>query len=161
MKLSKILEQLDDHQRKDMDEKVEALHQNWNDTKNVVENRVDLSSSFLQFLQLAGRLSEMFDCVEEVLRNSPEESKLAQLDGLWEKIKPAYGQLKDDGQKFIVDAPKVSMIDLLRLATSDMSRKQATFLLAIVSLWRPQNKQNLLHLTRNEPKRVILGLEHA
>lgn len=62
---------------------------------------------FLQFLQLAESLSNMFDYIEKMLSESPESEKLAKLDAVWLKVKPAYEQLKVEGARFLSETAKV------------------------------------------------------
>lgn len=105
---SKILESLDEAERKEVHDKVQSLHDTWDRLKTIVENRVDLATNFIKFLLLAEKLATMFQNVEEVLRSAPEESKLSQLDDVWIRIKSAYAQLKDDGTSFLEHTSMVS-----------------------------------------------------
>lgn len=102
-----ILTDIDSDQRRDIDQKVEALHGHWTQLKVLIEGRVDLVTVFVQFLQLADSLSNMFDYIEQMLRECPERERLAQLDAVWTKVKPAYEQLKSEGQRFVDEAAKV------------------------------------------------------
>lgn len=63
---------------------------------------------FVQFLQLAESLSNMFDYIEKMLRESPEQDRLSQLDVVWTKVKPAYEQLKSEGARFLDESSKVN-----------------------------------------------------
>lgn len=96
-----ILESLEKAERKDVDHKVQSLHDTWNELKTIVENRVDAATNYIQFLQSAEKLIDMFEHVEGILRTMPEESKITILDDAWSKIKPAYGQLKENGNHFL------------------------------------------------------------
>lgn len=96
-----ILESLDETERKDVDQKVQSLHDTWKELKMIVENRVDAATNYIKFLQSAEKLTDMFEHVESILRTTPEESEIAILDDKWSKIKPAYGQLKEDGNDFV------------------------------------------------------------
>lgn len=98
---SKMLESLDDAERNDVNHKVQSLHDTWNELKSIVENRVDAATNYINFLQLAEKLTDMFAHVQEILQTTPEESKSAILDDAWSKIKPTYGQLKEDGNNFL------------------------------------------------------------
>lgn len=101
---------MDDTERHDVDNKVQSIHENWNELKTIVENRVDLSTIYVKFLQVADKLTDMFTHVEEVLKTTPEDSKLNQLDSLWNKLIPVYSQLKDEGTQFKESVRKVSNI---------------------------------------------------
>lgn len=105
-----ILSELETDQRVDIDRKVDALHSHWTQLRTLVEDRVDLVTVFLQFLQLAESLSNMFDYIEKMLSETPESNKLAQLDAVWMKVKPAYEQLKSEGARFNSETAKVGVI---------------------------------------------------
>lgn len=96
-----ILESLDEAERNDVDHKVQSLHDTWNELKTIVENRVDAATNYITFLQCAEKLADMFEHVEGILRTTPEEAKMSILDDAWSKIKPAYNQLKQDGNGFL------------------------------------------------------------
>ncbi|XP_055314991.1 uncharacterized protein LOC129575416 isoform X3 [Sitodiplosis mosellana] len=98
---SQILELIEREERDEVDERVQKLRDSWDIVKTIVENRVDLSTNFIKFLQLAEKLAEMFKCVEQILQSTPDESKLSQIDELWARINSAYTQLKEDGNSFV------------------------------------------------------------
>lgn len=110
LSVTEILNEVEDGQRKDIDHKVESIHTHWTELKNIVENRVDLVTVFIQFLQLADSLANMFEYIEQVLKNAPEEEKLKQLDVVWNKVKPAYEQLKSEGARFMDETSKVIIL---------------------------------------------------
>lgn len=105
---SQILELIEKEERDDVDKRVQKLRDSWDIIKTIVENRVDLSTNFIKFLQLAEKLAEMFKCVEQILQSSPDESKLSQMDELWARISSAYTQLKEDGNSFVEHISMVS-----------------------------------------------------
>lgn len=107
LSVTEILAELEGDQRHDIDQKVEALHDHWTQLKNLIIGRVDLVTVFVQFLQLADSLSNMFDYIEKMLSESPEQDRLAQLDDVWTKVKPAYEQLKSEGARFLDGTSKV------------------------------------------------------
>lgn len=113
---SQILESVEKNERDDVDKRVQTLRDAWNNIKSIVENRVDLSTNFIKFLQLAEKLAEMFKCVEQILQSPPDESKLNQMDELWAKISSAYAQLKDDGNSFVEHISMVSSFDTCTIA---------------------------------------------
>lgn len=98
---------MDDTERNDIDNKVKDIHDIWNELKTIVENRVDLSTNYINFLQLAEKLTDMFNHIEDVLKTTPEDSKLNQLDMLWNQLIPVYTQLKDEGRQFKENVQKV------------------------------------------------------
>lgn len=105
---SQILESVERDERVEVEKRVQTLRDSWDKIKTIVENRVDLSTNFIKFLQLTQKLDELFNCVEQILRSQPDESKLSQMDELWAKISSAYAQLKDDGSNFIEHISMVS-----------------------------------------------------
>lgn len=105
---SQVLESIDREERDDVDKRVRTLRDTWDKIKTIVENRVDLSTNFMKFLQLADKLGEMFNCVEQILQSPADESKLSQMDELWAKISSAYIQLQDDGNSFVEHISMVS-----------------------------------------------------
>lgn len=107
MTLPPILEYLEDNQRIDIDKKVEALHQHWTELKKFVENRVDLVTLYIDFHIEAENLIEMFDFAENMLKTTPEEERLKQFEHAWNKIKPLYGELKTNGNRFLNESAKV------------------------------------------------------
>lgn len=109
--VTQILNEIEDDQRKDIDQKVDAIHTHWIELKNIVENRVDLVSILIQFLKLAESLSNMFNYLENVLKTVPEEEKMNQLNNIWSKVQPAYAQLKSEGERFIDETSKVNIFE--------------------------------------------------
>lgn len=107
---SQILELIEKDERDEVDKRVQKLRDTWDIIKTIVENRVDLSTNFIKFLQLAEKLTEMFKCVEQILQSAPEESKLSQMDELWARINTAYTQLKEDGSSFVEHISMVSIV---------------------------------------------------
>lgn len=98
---SEIVESIERDERDDVGKRIQSLRNTWDNIKSIVENRVDLSTNFIKFLQLAEKLGEMFNCVEQILQSSTNETKLSQMDELWTKINSAYKQLNDDGNSFV------------------------------------------------------------
>lgn len=98
---SEIVESIERDERIDVEKRIQSLHGSWDHIKSIVENRVDLSTNFIKFLQLAEKLGEMFNCVEQILQSPTDEPKLSQMDELWTRINSAYKQLNDDGNNFV------------------------------------------------------------
>lgn len=92
--------------RIDIDTKVEAAKTQCLEVKNAIKRRFELAANFLQILQQAEALSNNFIHVEIMLSNSPDD--LAQFKIHWDQIKPAYTELKKDGNHFLADATKVN-----------------------------------------------------
>lgn len=100
-KIKKFLNSLDAKQRYDVDTKVESLQKHWIEIKDYVFKRYDLVSIYIEFLEKAEKLSEMFEYVEKQLKETPEKQKLTQLESVWGDIKGAYGNLKAIGLRFL------------------------------------------------------------
>ncbi|XP_026463315.1 coiled-coil domain-containing protein 141-like [Ctenocephalides felis] len=112
--LPPILEYLDDEQRREVDRKVESLHENWTTLKALVELRLDLSSVFVQFLTDADKLSAEFDTLDQLLVRSSAhsmEDKIRLMDVQWNVIKPLYDQLKNSGTGFKRSAEQRAVSD--------------------------------------------------
>lgn len=107
---SQVLESIEKEERDEVEKRVQSLRNSWDNIKTIVESRLDLSTNFIKFLQLSEKLSEMFNCVEQILQSPPDESKLGQMDELWARISSAYTQLKDDGSNFVEHISMVSRI---------------------------------------------------
>lgn len=120
---SQVLESIEKIERDEVDKRVQSLRNSWDNIKTIVENRVDLSTNFIKFLQLADKLSEMFNCVEQILQSPPDESKLIQMDELWAKINSAYKQLKDDGNGFVEHISMVSNCCVSATIAKNISEK--------------------------------------
>lgn len=107
---SEIVESIERDERVDVEKRIQSLRNSWDHIKSIVENRVDLSTNFIKFLQLAEKLGEMFNCVEQILQSPTDESKLTQMDELWTRISSAYKQLNDDGNNFVEHISMVCMV---------------------------------------------------
>ena len=102
-----MLEYLSEEQRRDIDLKVDSIHKHWTDLKNLIENRVDLVSIFIQFLEEAESLGNMFDLMERFLKANVDENQLSKLESAWSKIQPAYSQLKNTAVRVVDVTSKV------------------------------------------------------
>lgn len=107
---SQIVESIERDERIDVEKRIQSLRDSWDHIKSIVENRVDLSTNFIKFLQLAEKLGEMFNCVEQILQSQTDESKLTQMDELWTRISSAYKQLNDDGNNFVEHISMVRIV---------------------------------------------------
>lgn len=107
---SQIVESIENEERNDVEKRIKLLQDTWEKVSRIVENRLDLSTNFMKLLQLAEKLGEMFNCVEQILQSQPDEPKLNQMDELWTKIGSAYKQLNDDGNSFVEHISMVCII---------------------------------------------------
>lgn len=122
MHTSQIVESIERDERAEVDKRIQSLRDSWDRIKTIVENRVDLSTNFIKFLQLAEKLGEMFNCVEQILQSAPDESKLNQMDELWAKISAAYAQLKDDGNGFVAHISMVRINVVYKIAKNTQTQ---------------------------------------
>nr|CAD7575774.1 unnamed protein product [Timema californicum] len=107
--LPPILENMDDQQREDVDNKVDALHSQWVNLKTLLEDRIDLATIYVRFHTLAVRLANEFDSLEEDLRRSEgiQEDSIRVVEEKWLGIQKLYGQLSNTGKNFIEESEKV------------------------------------------------------
>ncbi|PSN37212.1 hypothetical protein C0J52_12781, partial [Blattella germanica] len=108
--LPPILEFLDDEQRGDVDQKVDALHSHWLNLKSMLEERIDLAFIYVKFHTLAVELATEFDAAEEEFKKTSDgigEDTIRIVEQKWLSIQQLYEQLKSVGRNFIEDASKV------------------------------------------------------
>lgn len=101
---------MEDNQRRDVDSKVEDLHQLWLKLKNALETRLDLSAIYVKFHTEANYVNREMDKLEEYLRNAPKEiddETISKLEEAWESLVPLYQSAKNTGLTFINAANKV------------------------------------------------------
>ncbi|KYB28240.1 SEC14 domain and spectrin repeat-containing protein 1-like Protein [Tribolium castaneum] len=109
--LPPILEFLEDNQRKDVDSKVEEMHERWIGLKNVLENRLDLARIYVKFHMEADIVNQEMDNLErELLQNQDRvtDEMMRHLEEKWESLVPLYQSAKNTGLTFIDQANKVS-----------------------------------------------------
>ncbi|PNF38127.1 hypothetical protein B7P43_G14605, partial [Cryptotermes secundus] len=108
--LPPILEFLDDEQREDVDQKVDALHSHWLNLKSLLESRIDLAVIYVKFHSLAVQLANEFDAAEEEFKKSSDgvsEDTIRHVEQKWLSIQQLYSQLTNVGKNFTEDASKV------------------------------------------------------
>lgn len=111
MTLPPILEFLEDNQRRDVDAKVDVLHDHWLKLKNVLEKRLDLSAIYVKFHTEADFVNKQMDKLEESLRSAGDvdEERIERLEQAWESLVPLYQSTKNTGLTFIGEANKVNI----------------------------------------------------
>lgn len=108
--LPPILEYLEDGQRKDVDRKVEELHDRWMKLKNILENRLDLSRVFVKFHTEADIVNKEIDKLESLLlrnKDNIDDDTMKALEEKFESIVPLYQSAKNTGITFINEAKRV------------------------------------------------------
>lgn len=104
------MEFLDDEQREDVDQKVDALHSHWLNLKSMLESRIDLAVIYVKFHSLAVQLASEFDDAEAEFKKSPDgvdEDTIRLVEQKWLSIQQLYDQLTNVGKNFTEDASKV------------------------------------------------------
>lgn len=108
-----ILEYLEDDQRKDVDQKVEELHERWMKLKNILENRMELSRQYVKFHMEADIVNKEMDKLDQHLldnKNNMDEQTMDRLEKKFESIIPLYQCAKNSGITFIEESHMVSTI---------------------------------------------------
>ncbi|KAK9882439.1 hypothetical protein WA026_021470 [Henosepilachna vigintioctopunctata] len=109
--LPPIVEYLDDERRRDVDVKVEDIHDKWMKLKSILENRLDLGRIYVKFHKEADIVNSEIDKLEDELRSKGQDiddEMMKDLEIKWESIEPLYQSAKNTGLTFINDIRKVS-----------------------------------------------------
>ena len=121
--LPPILEFLEDNQRKEVDSKVEEMHERWIQLKNILENRLDLARIYVKFHMEADIVNKEMDHLESDLlqnRDRVTDELLRNLEEKWESLVPLYQSAKNTGLTFMDQANKVKRNDCFQfLGTSN------------------------------------------
>lgn len=131
--LPSILEYLEDNQRRDVDNKVEELHNKWMNLKNVLENRLDLSKIYIKFHTEADIVNNEMNSLESSLQQNKDridEQFMKNLEDKFESLSPLYQSAKNTGITFINSAHKVRVryfTFLIFLSTKNYTRSWQNF----------------------------------
>ncbi|KAL3275186.1 hypothetical protein HHI36_019955 [Cryptolaemus montrouzieri] len=160
--LPPILEFLDDDRRRDVDSKVEELHEKWMKLKSLLENRLDLGRIYVKFHSEAEIVNNEIDKLEDDLRlkgQDIDDETLKNLEIKWESLEPLYQSAKNTGLTFINDAKKVSEphLDTNRacVCVEDVLRKLAGRQLQVTRNWQT------FHTDVVEKKELLIKLEET
>ena len=109
MKLPPLLEQLDDTQRRDVDNKIDTLHSHWIRVRQWLEARVELADSYVRVHEASAELEDLWDNLDEKLSHpSPSSSisddLLAYVERIWLEAQQIRDRLGHRAEKFIHDA---------------------------------------------------------
>lgn len=108
--LPPILEYLQENQRRDVDSKVEALHDRWLKLKNILEERLDLAAIYVKFHMEADIVNREMDNLEQSIprdASKVSEEMMNRLEEQWESLVPLYQSAKNTGITFINETKKV------------------------------------------------------
>ncbi|XP_066257893.1 uncharacterized protein [Euwallacea similis] len=108
--LPPILEYLEDSQRKDVDSKVEGLHNRWMKLKGLLENRLDLARIYVKFHMEADIVNREMDALEVSLRGRDvvDEDTMRAIEEKFESLVPYYQSAKNTGLTFINESHTIS-----------------------------------------------------
>ncbi|CAH1976518.1 unnamed protein product [Acanthoscelides obtectus] len=120
--LPPILEYLEDNQRKDIDKKVEDLHDRWMRLKNILESRMELSRIYVKFHTEADLVSKGMDRLEDSIRvnkDKIDDKTMAYIEEQFDSLVPLYQSAKNTGLTFINEARRTvhPHLDVRRAAT--------------------------------------------
>jgi len=104
--LPTFMNQISDQQRDDLQEKVEALQQQWIKLTSQLEERIQLSRTYVKFHSLAVDLATELDSLEEKMRETGEQT--SPLQEKWFSSQQIFRQLDQVGRNFIIDCRAVS-----------------------------------------------------
>lgn len=110
------MEYLEDDQRKDVDRKVEELHERWMKLKNILENRMELSRHYVRFHMEADIVNKEMDKLDQLLlenKKNVDEQTMDHIEQKFESIIPLYQCAKNSGLTFIEGSHMVSFSMLI------------------------------------------------
>lgn len=109
--LPSVTGQLDGPARKDLEDKMRSLQEEWVKTKSALENRVELSKTYVKFHSNAAEVGKELDSLEEQFRkkDSVSEETLKRTEERWLTIRQLYVQLSHIGRNFMEDSEKVKL----------------------------------------------------
>lgn len=106
-----IRERLDEEQKLELQSKVQELKNSWSRTKELVANRIDLGSLYLQFHVVVEELTREIESIESELKRHTDvldERKIELLGRHWKDLQPLYVKLTNAGKAFLDSAIKVT-----------------------------------------------------
>lgn len=105
-----IRERLEETQKLELQLKVEELKSSWLKTKDLIANRIDLGSLYLQFHMVVEELTGEIESIENELKRYADildEGKINELARRWKDLQPLYVKLTGSGKAFLDAAIKV------------------------------------------------------
>lgn len=104
------MESLEDTQRDDVNEKLKQLLKNWNDLNSFVSARIPIIELYLRFHQEADHLINLFNNLEQTLKNKKHAEEFHYIDTVWSKIQTQFSLLKNLAKHFNTEKLKVCLI---------------------------------------------------
>nr|XP_012144065.1 PREDICTED: muscle M-line assembly protein unc-89 isoform X8 [Megachile rotundata] len=137
-----IREKLEESQKAELRSKVEELERSWSKTKELVANRIELGSIYLQFHVVAEELMKEVESIESELKRNADvldEGKVEELGRRWKDLQPLYVKLTGSGKAFLDAAMKIDdpYLDVPRacLCVQTLLEKFANRQLTVTESW--------------------------
>lgn len=107
-----MMEILEDSERADIYDKVEALKSAWSMSRSALEARLQLAAMYVDFHRSAADFEVELDHLESDLKSHADDmtdDHMRDLERKWTSLQPRYTNLTTTGKKFLEDSAKVSM----------------------------------------------------
>ncbi|OAD58515.1 Muscle M-line assembly protein unc-89 [Eufriesea mexicana] len=158
-----IRERLEEAQKLELQSKVEELKNSWTKTKDLVANRIDLGSLYLQFHLVVEELTREIESIESDLKRQADvldEGKIDQLGRRWRDLQPLYVKLNNTGEAFLNAALKIDdpYLDVPRacICVKTLLEKFANRQLIVTETWEKwRTTIEILRKKRIEHERKI------
>lgn len=105
-----VLDILQESERADIYDKVEALKSAWTMSRSALEVRLQLAAMYVEFHKSAADLEVDLDQLESDLKrhaNDMTDEQMRDLERKWTTLQPRYTNLRSTGKKFLEDSAKV------------------------------------------------------
>lgn len=107
--LPPIVHHLDDEERSSLEDKINALQEQWMTLRSQLDKRIDLARTYVKFHTVAVDMAVLFDALEDEMKkpNSSSDEIVRLAEEKWLSIQQLYIQLSHIGKNFTADAEKV------------------------------------------------------
>lgn len=106
-----IIERLDESQKHELRSKIKHLEDSWTKTKIIIEKRVELSRTYIEFHEIIEELTNEMGFIEnELKKHEPalNDTRIAELERKWESLEFLYNELDNRGKAYLNEASKVT-----------------------------------------------------
>ena len=106
-----VLNRLQDAERADIFDKIEAIRSSWTMSRSAVEARLQLAAMYYEFHKSAAELEAEMDRIEAELKSNADhmtDDKMNDLERRWATMQPCYSMLTSNGKKFLDESTKVT-----------------------------------------------------
>jgi hypothetical protein len=111
--VQQYLDNIEEEQKRDVNEKISQLLKNFNDLSNVLTSRIPIIELFLKFHHEAEHLTNLFNNFEHSLKTQKNSDVFHYIDTVWEKIQSQFSLLKTLQKLFASETTKVCFILVL------------------------------------------------